>query len=163
MRTHKYKYYRNIVWQLMLPFGTELYGSLSWEGIRNGASYTDAQSDTPEVMLGRRRLASYLYRGPEELFDLENDPEEIHNLVGEEGFEDVLREMRARLEEWQLETDDVWLFKDGVSAVVSGGYQKLGLRLPNRHDFDVERPVNKGVKCWEVKGKKVIGHHTKLG
>lgn len=163
MRTHKFKYHRNIAWQLMFPFGTDLYGSLSWEGIRNSA-VDSATSDTPEVMLGRRRLASYLYRGPEELFDLENDPEEIHNLVDDERYMDVLSEMREKTEEWQYVTDDVWLFKDGVSAVASAGYQKSGLRLPDRHDFDLKKPGTKGMKLWEAKGeKKANGINTKLG
>lgn len=163
MRSHKFKYHRNIAWQLMFPFGTDLYGSLSWEGIRNSA-VEDATTDTPEVMLGRRRLASYLYRGSEELFDLENDPEEIDNLVDDERYRGVLKEMRAKTEEWQYATDDVWLFKDGVSAIASGGYQKLGLRLPDRHDFDVKRPENKRIKCWEAKGEKKTSEiHAKLG
>ena len=163
MRTQKYKYHRNIAWQLMFPFGTDLYGSLSWEGLRNHA-VDDAASDTPEVMLGRRRLTSYLYRGPEELFDLENDPEEIHNLVNDERYAHVLRDMREKTEEWQYLTDDVWLFKDGVSAISSAGYQKLGLKLPDRHDFDLARPGNKGTRSWVPQVEKnTSGIDTRMG
>ncbi|KAJ3539253.1 hypothetical protein NM208_g5561 [Fusarium decemcellulare] len=148
MRTPKFKYHRNIAWQLNFPFGTDLYGSLSWEGIRNSAPLPNNESDTPEVMLGRRRLANYVYRGPEELFDLEADPEEIHNLAGKPEYESQLVHMRAKTEEWQYLTDDVWLFKDGVSAIVSQGYQKLGLKLPDRFDFDLKRPGNAAGPHW---------------
>lgn len=148
MRDQRYKYHRNIAWRLDFPFGTDLYGSLSWEGIRNSALPSDEDSGTPEVMLGRRRLANYLFHGPEELFNLDADPEEINNLVGRPEMEDKLKEMRAKTEEWQYLTDDVWLFKDGVSAIVSQGYQNLGLKLPDRFDFDAGRPGNKSGPHW---------------
>lgn len=164
MRNHRFKYHRNIAWQLNFPFGTDIYGSLSWEGIRNSAPLPDSESDTPEVMLGRRRLTSYLYRGPEELFDLEADPEEIHNLAGEPEYEAHLVEMRAKVEEWQYLTDDVWLFRDGVSAITSQGYQNLGLKLPDRFDFDTKRPGNAVGPHWApVKRKEASQDTTKLG
>ncbi|CAH0027900.1 unnamed protein product [Clonostachys rhizophaga] len=100
MRTKKFKYHRNIAWRLDLPFGTDIYGSLSCESIRNSAPVPDDESDTPEVMIGRRRLGSYLYRGPEELFDLEADPEEVHNLANEPEYQDQLLLMRKQTEEW---------------------------------------------------------------
>lgn len=164
MRTHRYKYHRNIAWRLDFPFGTDIYGSMSWEGIRNSTAATDAESDTPEVMIGRRRLATYLFRGPEELFDLEEDPEEIKNLVGNPNYESILEEMRSKTEEWQYLTDDVWLFKDGVSAIVSQGYQDLGLKLPDRFDFDVKRPGNLSQPHWAPSKRKVADQGTtKMG
>ncbi|RYO83172.1 hypothetical protein DL766_001489 [Monosporascus sp. MC13-8B] len=66
-------------------WGCGLYGSLSWEGIRNAAP-TD-QSGAPEVMLGRRQRQKFVYRGPEESFDLENGPGEVDNLAGKPEFE----------------------------------------------------------------------------
>lgn len=80
---------------------TDLYVSLSWEGIRNATSLPADQLDTPEVMLGRRRLQDYIFCGPEELFDLKNDPEELNNLAGKTVFESVLKETRAKIEDWQ--------------------------------------------------------------
>ncbi|RYP30517.1 hypothetical protein DL767_006194 [Monosporascus sp. MG133] len=74
------------------------------EGIRNAAP-TD-QSDTPEVMLGRRRLQNHVNRGPVELFDLEDNPEEVDTLAGRPEFEALLREVRAEFEGWQYETGD---------------------------------------------------------
>lgn len=74
-RDNRYKYHRNIAWRLDFPFATDLYVSLSWEGLRNSASTAAAAeedanrsnaatTDTPEVMIGRRRLQSYIFRGP---------------------------------------------------------------------------------------------------
>jgi arylsulfatase A-like enzyme len=45
-------------------------------------------------------------RPMEELYDLENDPNEMHNLVDEEEHQDVLYELRTRLFSWMEETND---------------------------------------------------------
>ncbi|KAB5531305.1 alkaline-phosphatase-like protein [Coniochaeta sp. 2T2.1] len=158
LRDRRLKYHRNIAWRLDFPFATDLYSSLSWEGIRNATAPEEESSgaggDTPEVMIGRRRLRNYVFRGPEELFDLDNDPEEVCNLAGRPEFEGVLKKMRATLEDWQYQTDDVWLFKDGVSAITTQGAQKLGLKLPDRFDFDVESPANAAGPHWAPRSDK---------
>lgn len=156
LRDRRYKYHRNIAWRLDFPFATDLYASLSWDGIRNAVS-EEVGGDTPEVMIGRRRLRNYVFRGPEELFDLENDPEEVCNLAGIAEYEEVLKRMRATLEDWQFQTDDAWLFKDGVSAITTQGAQRLGLRLPDRFDFDVERPGNAVGPHWKPTSDKAGG------
>ncbi|CAG9978373.1 unnamed protein product [Clonostachys byssicola] len=164
MRTKRFKYHRNIAWKLDFPFGTDIYGSLSWEGIRNSVPVPDDESDTPEVMIGRRRLVSYLYRGPEELFDLEADSEEINNLANNPEYKDQLLRMRKQTEEWQYLTDDVWLFKDGVSAIVSQGYQSQGLKLPDRFDFDIRKPGNRDGNHWAPTTVKTASEGTtKMG
>lgn len=45
-------------------------------------------------------------RPPEELYDLKNDPHEIHNLAAVPKFDGKLKEMRGRLDRWMEETDD---------------------------------------------------------
>ena len=171
LRNRRYKYHRNIAWRLDFPFATDLYVSLSWEGIRNACSSKkingdtkgDASngtngSDTPEIMIGRRRLQNYLYRGPEELFDLENDPEEVVNLINDTNLRSVVEEMRAELEKEQYETGDVWLFRDGVSVATTQGARKEGLRLPDRFDFDPRAPGNRSGPHWSPPtGAKVSG------
>ncbi|CAK7224873.1 hypothetical protein SBRCBS47491_005702 [Sporothrix bragantina] len=195
LRDHRYKYHRNIAWRLDFPFASDLYVSLSWEGLRNStqtkavngtekevnkttngvtngttngttndtkwvtnadAPPPDDGGDTPEVMIGRRRLQSYIFRGPEELFDLENDPEEINNLANDPAHAETLKAMRAKLEDWQYQTDDVWLFRDGVSAITTARAQALGgLKLPDRFDFDPRRPGNAVGPHWAPTSVKV--------
>ena len=149
MRSRKFKYHRNIAWRLDFPFGTDLYCSMSWEGIRNGHASESASQDTPELLIGRRKLSHYLYRGPEELFDMEADPEEIQNLAQMPEYRDVVTEMRARLEEEQFTTGDLWLYRDGVSAISTLWAQKQGLKLPDRLDFDFKKPANMYGPHWE--------------
>lgn len=154
MRPKRYKYHRNIAWKLDFLFGSDLYGSLSWEGLRDNSSgnmFADHtklseaghahETDTPEVMLGRRRLTSYVYRGPEELFDMLEDPPEIENLAGDPVHAHILATMRTALEDWQYLTDDAWLMKDGASVIATTRYQvQGGLKLREKFDFDAKDP-----------------------
>ena len=166
MRDHRFKYHRNIAWRLDFPFASDLYGSLSWEGIRNAGATAQADhdsapaslpTDTPEIMIGRRRLGSYIFRGPEELFDLENDPEELVNLAEKPEFEHVLKEMRAKLEDWQYQTGDVWLFRDGVSVLTTRAAQARGMKVPDRFDFDVKRPASNSLPHWTPRSANTGG------
>ncbi|CZR58869.1 related to N-sulphoglucosamine sulphohydrolase precursor [Phialocephala subalpina] len=141
LRTRRYKYHRNLAWRLDFPFATDIYGSLSWEGIRN---------TPPPVMVGSRPLKNYIWRPAEELYDLENDPQEVKNLAGEKEYEELMKELRAKLENWQLETKDLWLYRDGVSVVINEHHREAGLRIPDRFEIDVERPGNRDVESWKA-------------
>ena len=46
------------------------------------------------------------HRPVEELYDLENDPHEVHNLAGSAEHEDVLKRFRGKLDDWMCRTDD---------------------------------------------------------
>ncbi|PWD98443.1 sulfatase family protein [Marinilabilia rubra] len=53
--------------------------------------------------------AAYIFmdsKPVEELYDLKNDPDEVHNLAGNREYQDKLEELRAALAAWQLETGD---------------------------------------------------------
>ncbi|KAK2808591.1 hypothetical protein FQN50_004623 [Emmonsiellopsis sp. PD_5] len=130
MRTRRFKYHRNIAWKLDFPFAADLYGSLSWEGLRN--------SDPP--MLGSRTLKSHIRRPPEELYDLEADPQEVRNIATEPEFAGRLKEMRDALEAWQKTTDDLWLFRDGVSVPLVQHHIDAGLKVPDQFDVNVDAP-----------------------
>ncbi|WVQ68315.1 uncharacterized protein L199_006522 [Kwoniella botswanensis] len=149
IRTRKYKYHRNIAWRLDFPFATDLYSSLSFEGIRN--------LQTP-VFLGSRSLRDYIFRPAEQLFDLENDPLEVNDLAKDPACAEILKDLQNRLETWQIKTEDLWFYKDGQS--VKGLEVWLGtdeMMMPNRHDFDPDQPSLKapGVKLMKVKGDPI--------
>lgn len=125
-RTPRYKYHRNVAWQLDFPFSADLYGSLSWEGIRNA----------DPVVIGRRPLRQYVRRPPEELYDLVEDPHEVSNLAPNPKRQEVLIDLRARTEAWQRTTDDPWLYRDGVSLRSVQHHIAAGMAIPDRFDFD---------------------------
>ena len=99
IRSPKYRYVRNY-----LPFTPLLqpnfYSDQSaimqeLEKFRNNANLTPAQKTLflPE-------------RTPEELYDVENDPYEVNNLAGNPEYQEVLQEMRAKLQQEVLRTYD---------------------------------------------------------
>ncbi|PKS08024.1 hypothetical protein jhhlp_006636 [Lomentospora prolificans] len=141
MRDRRYKYHRNICWRLDFPFAMDLYASLSFEGIRNSG---DEAAGKP-TMVGQRKLRDYIFRPPEELYDLEADPAEVTNLADNPDYKEKLLEMRQALEQWQNETQDLWLWRDGTSVwrYRYHGYHREGLRIPDRFDFDVDNPGNR--------------------
>ncbi len=130
LRTPRYKYHRNVAWKLDFPFSGDLYGSLSWEGMRNRSP----------VMIGQRSLENYIRRPAEELYDLEADPDEVRNLANDPDHMERLFDLRTRMERWQRETGDAWLFRDGVSVRAVSHHLQQGLLLPDRFDFDVTQP-----------------------
>lgn len=140
LRTPRYKYHRNIAWQLPFPFATDLYASYSWQGVRN--------METPSI--GGRKLANYLSRPAEELFDLETDPDELHNLANAPEHRKLVSQLRLELEQWQQQTKDLWLFRDGCSLLHMSAYAKDDLRVPNRFDLDVDRPSTEGLALFHV-------------
>lgn len=46
-------------------------------------------------------------RPPEELYDIQADPHEIHNLAGDEAYTGVMQTMRRRLSDWIEDTGDL--------------------------------------------------------
>ena len=61
----------------------------------------DAGHLTPE------QRACFIHPRPaEELYDLDFDPHELHNLAGDPEQTEVLRRMRETLQEWERETGD---------------------------------------------------------
>ncbi|KAK5114803.1 hypothetical protein LTR85_010116 [Meristemomyces frigidus] len=137
LRTRRYKYHRNIAWRLDFPFAADLYASEAFEGMRN---------QPPPVMVGQRTLKDYIFRPPEELYDLDEDPDEVGNLAESEEHRSLLLEFREKVTEWQKATRDLWLYRDGQSVTVLTRYAKDGLQVPERLDFDVENPGTKGVE-----------------
>lgn len=65
---------------------------------------------------------------PEELYDLEQDPHEIHNLVGSEDPKDqaALERLRAVLERWLEESDDQGRFMEPPEVAAAKGATKPG-------------------------------------
>jgi N-sulfoglucosamine sulfohydrolase len=101
LRTRHHKYILNIAHKLDYPFSTDLYISKSWQGILKRG----------DKKLGERDIDAFLHRPHEELFDLDADPNELKNVSGDPKYAAVLKEMRAKVKEWQLKTKDRWSTK----------------------------------------------------
>ena len=56
-----------------------------------------------------KRLDLYKHRVPEELYDVANDPDCLHNLISEPGLQAALTSLRSELEGWMKRTKDPML------------------------------------------------------
>jgi len=101
IRTRTHKYIRNLAHKLDYPFASDLYNSLTWQGVLQRG----------DKMMGDRSVESYIHRPLEELYDLENDPHELRNLATDPKYAEVLKDLRERLKAWQVKTRDPWLVK----------------------------------------------------
>jgi N-sulfoglucosamine sulfohydrolase len=70
------------------------------------ASYRELNRLHAQGALPAAAAAMYLPRPREELFDLQADPAELHNLAGSASHAAALGRMRERLRQWILETRD---------------------------------------------------------
>ncbi|KAI0132182.1 alkaline-phosphatase-like protein [Xylariales sp. AK1849] len=136
VRNRRYKYHRNLAWRLDFPFAADIYGSLSWEDIRNAES-------SPK-MIGNRPLKDFFFRPPEELYDLEQDPYEVSNLAQDPSHAEVLDELRKDLELWQRRSEDAWLYRDGVSVLLVKHHLEAGMVMPDHVDLDIDRLATRG-------------------
>ncbi|MEM7479340.1 MAG: sulfatase/phosphatase domain-containing protein, partial [Planctomycetota bacterium] len=58
-----------------------------------------------------RTVAQYIQRAQFELFDLENDPDEVENLADRPEHQELLAEMKSELKTFQQKTKDPWILK----------------------------------------------------
>ncbi len=68
----------------------------------------------------------------EELYDIENDPQAIHNLADDPAFNDVKDGLRGKLFSWMIETQDLGLFDETEIVVRAAAYdgvsREVGIR-----------------------------------
>jgi len=102
VRGRKYKLIWNIAYPLPFPFASDLWAAPTWQAqFRLGR-------DAP---YGAKTVANYIQRPQFELFDIELDPHEGKNLSDDPEFAAVLAIMKAKLKDYQKQTDDPWIIK----------------------------------------------------
>ncbi len=99
IRTKKYKYINNLAHNLQFPFASDLYASKTWQGVL----------ERQDNYIGKRPVVDYLYRDEEELYDIENDPNEINNLAYDPAYKDELETLRKKVLDFRKRTQDPWL------------------------------------------------------
>lgn len=101
VRERRYKLIFNIAHELTYPMALDLYQSYTWQDILR----------TKQKVYGKRTVEAYLHRPRFELYDLQTDPEEVHNLASNPKYQEVLSRMQAKLKRFQKETRDPWVSK----------------------------------------------------
>jgi len=102
VRGRKYKLIWNIAYPLPFPFASDLWAAPTWQ-----AQYQLGR-DAP---YGAKTVDAYIHRPQFELFDLEVDPHEGHNLSEDPHYVAVLDIMKAKLKDYQKQTNDPWIIK----------------------------------------------------
>jgi len=92
-------------------------------------------------------------RPPEELYDLETDPWELHNLAGDPYDADMLRRMRGYLQTWIAETGDRGAEPEGAmyDSDMQVYLDTIKKRRPERFEI-ISRNIEL-MKKWEAEGK----------
>jgi len=61
--------------------------------------------------IGKRTFDSYINRPMFELYDLDEDPDEVNNLAADPAFADMVEDFKERIKVYQKATKDPWLHK----------------------------------------------------
>ena len=92
VRTNDHKYIRNFGDRPLVYIPADIY-------------VAPAGQEMKDEFYGSRRP-------PEELYDLRSDPLEMHNLIDDPAYAEVAERLRARVQDWMVETDDPLLYGD---------------------------------------------------
>lgn len=82
--------------------GARVFKNESQAG-RSFAAMRDAVESDADIAA---RVDLFLHRVPEELYDFDNDPDALNNVVDDPRFAGELDALRDRLEEWMVQADD---------------------------------------------------------
>jgi N-sulfoglucosamine sulfohydrolase len=100
----------NIAFGLPYPFASDLWAASTWQSIhRAGGEY-----------FGNRRVADYLNRAQFELYDLAQDPAELHNLAYDPDHAATLLRLQEKLKAFQIKTRDPWQIMWANESQVQG-------------------------------------------
>ena len=111
LRGRKYKYVRNVYPELTTPMPSDLWRSPTWQAVLRERI----------EMLGQRPTRRLLHQEGEALFDVEADPAESTNLIGDAGLADVAEAMRDKVQAFRMETKDPWVMAS-MQAEESWGF-----------------------------------------
>ena len=101
VRTQRYKFIWNIAHPLTYSSAADLWRAASWQGVlREG-----------RTLYGQRSIDAYLHRPRFELYDLQEDPHELHNLALDEQHAGQVSSFCEKLKDFQKKTRDPWLHK----------------------------------------------------
>jgi N-sulfoglucosamine sulfohydrolase len=98
IRTRKFKFIWNLAAPLSFPPASDLFGSQTWQGVLR----------RKPTLYGSRPLQKYLYRDEFELYDVQKDPREIHNLANDPAYAQIRRDLAGKLRTFQEQTADPW-------------------------------------------------------
>ena len=110
VRDKSHRLIHNLNFKMPYPIASDLFGSPTFQDILKHAS----QNVSTKWF---KTLDQYYNRGEFELFDLDKDPLETKNVIDDPAYQDVAKELKDKLWQWQINTDDPWLCMPGGEKV----------------------------------------------
>jgi N-sulfoglucosamine sulfohydrolase len=101
IRERRFKLIYNIAYELKFPQALDLYQSYTWQ----------SAIKTNIKLVGTRFLRINQHHPKFELYDLQNDPDEVFNLAADPKYSNELRRLQEKLKTWQKDTKDIWISK----------------------------------------------------
>jgi len=101
VRKGRYKLIWNLANELEYPFASDLWHSRTWQALLKRG----------DKMYAKRSVEAYLHRPRFELYDLETDPDEVHNLADDPAHAIQLASLKQKLRDFQERTHDPWVLK----------------------------------------------------
>jgi N-sulfoglucosamine sulfohydrolase len=102
VRRGRYKLIWNIAHPLPFPFASDLWKAATWQ---------DSLAHGADFLYGKRKINALIHRPEFELYDLEADPDEAHNLAADTKHREKLAELQQKLRAFQRRTSDPWELK----------------------------------------------------
>jgi hypothetical protein len=132
VRTDRYKLVRNYYWDKPLWNSVDSINSITWQGMmemKQAGRLTPAQA--------------FLFqetRPFEEFYDLQADPFELKNVIEDPRYQRAVVELRIRLDNWRVETNDLM-----PAQRVPDGWTLDGNPLPHNQPW-YDRWIQQGRK-----------------
>lgn len=129
IRDSRFKLIHNLNFRMPFPIDQDLYVSPTFLDLLN-------RTQSGIVIPWSKNLTSYYYRDNWELFDLQEDPGELHNVASNVSYATVFNALRHRLSSWQNLTSDPWLCAPGSVLEDSGRFKAYPQCMALDNDCD---------------------------
>ena len=123
VRDCRHKLIHNMYFKMPFMIDQDFYLSLSFQDLLN------------RTMQGRptnwfKSLKDYYYRSEWEFYDLLHDPRELNNVADVPSYQDILNDLKGKLNDWQRSTNDPWICGPDSVWESKGLYPPAGVCLP---------------------------------
>lgn len=98
VRTRDYQLIWNLAYQLEYPTSGDIRKSESYKAIMA----------SPDPQIANRPVQQYLHRPEWELYDVRNDPAEVHNLASDPAHKQTLDQLKGEIRKMMRDTKDPW-------------------------------------------------------
>jgi N-sulfoglucosamine sulfohydrolase len=153
IRNRRYKLIWNVDWRSEYPLPIDTLQRATWtETVRR---------DDPTI--GPRSVKKFLFRDPIELYDLQQDADEIINLADDPAHQSVRRQLSQSLVAWLEQTGDPWLMRHRLP--MPGEPESASSLQANVDDVTGYQPLFNGrdLSGWQLRRPERGGYRVEDG